>query len=134
MTLVQMTVGITSGLNRLFVVLTFGWVIYCAVIFPMQHQWEGQQRVFDANRNEVKNCDELIKEAPAWDMMQDCYKRADENRNAMLDEYSLGHFWMLDIVFWKLLIPVIVLPPIIVFAIAMIGKWVWKGFNATSEG
>ncbi len=131
---IKMTVGLGRGLNRLFLVLTVGWAIYCAIIFPIQRQWEGQQRVLDANRNEVKNCDELVKEAPAWDMTQDCYKRADENQHAMLDVYSLGHFWMLDVAFWKLLIPVIMLPPVIVYATALLGKWVWKGFNAPSKG
>ena len=128
-----MAFGMGRGFNRLFLVLMAGWALYCAVVFPMQYQWEQQQKVFAANRADVKNCDELVKEAPGWDLTQNCYKRAGENLQAMLDEYSLGRFWILDVVLWKMLVPALLIPPLVVYTIAIVCRWVWNGFKVPSK-
>jgi hypothetical protein len=130
-----MTFGIGRGFNRLFLVLTVGWAIYCAVVYPLQHQWEGQNEALVKYWNDNKNCDQLIKEAPEeWSLTQDCYEQSTTDLQSRLKFFSFRNFWMLDAAFWKLLIPAMLLPPFIVYATAAIGQWVWKGFNAPSKG
>jgi hypothetical protein len=129
-----MTFGIARGFNRLFLVLTIGWALYCAVLYPMHHQWEGQEEALVKYSEDNKNCDQLVKESPEWSLTQDCYQRAMTDLQDKLKFFSFGNFWILDAAFWKLLIPAILIPPFIVYAIALIGKWVWKGFDAPSRG
>jgi hypothetical protein len=72
-------------------------------------------------------------QSPEWDMTKDCFERIDENQRNTLELYSLKHFWFYDVAFWELEIPAIVLPPLLLYIIAMVGSWIWHGFKPRAD-
>ena len=117
------------GFNRLFLVLTFGWAICWAVLYPLQRQWEGQHQALMQYRRDIKNCDQLVVERPGWDLTKNCYERAMTNWQNTLEFYSFKNFWIFPVVLWRLFVPLIVLPPLAVYGLAALGVWIWRGFN-----
>jgi hypothetical protein len=47
--------------------------------------------------------------------------------------YSFKNFWMVDVVFWWIEIPAIVLPPLFAYALALLARWIWRGFRPKTE-
>lgn len=84
---------------------------------------------FTEYNEENKNCDALVVENPAWGMTKNCYRRSDENYRSKLRFYSLDKFWVYPLALWKLFLPVILLPPSIVYGIVMIAVWIQNGFK-----
>ena len=117
------------GFNRLFLVLTFGWAICWAVLYPLQRQWEGQHQALMQYRRDIKNCDQLVVERPGWDLTKNCYERAMTNWQNTLEFYSFKNFWTFPVVLWRLFVPLIVLPPLAVYGLAALSVWIWRGFN-----
>lgn len=118
-----------SGFNRLFLVLTFGWAIFWAVLYPLGHQWEEQRGTLAQYRKDVKNCDQLVVESPGWALTKDCYEDAFSNLKNTLEFYSFKNFWIFPVVFWRLFVPLIVLPPLALYGLAVLSVWIWRGFK-----
>lgn len=117
------------GFNRLFLVLTFGWAICWAVLYPLQRQWEGQRGAFVRYRIDIKTCDQLVVERPERALTKNCYERAMDNWQNTLEFYSFKNFWIFPVVLWPLYVPLIVLPPLAVYGLAALGAWLRRGFN-----
>jgi hypothetical protein len=123
-----MQVRLWRGFNRLFVALTIVWAICCTVIFPLRMQFDGQRQAFSQHNKDTQMCQQLMVERPEWDMTKNCFERIDEYQRNTMESYSFRKFWVWDVAFWRLEIPAIVLPPLLVYALAMIGRWIWRGF------
>ena len=121
------------GFNRLFLVLTFGWAICWAVLYPLQRQWEGQHEALMQYRRDIKNCDQLVVERPEWDLTKNCFERAMTNWQNALKFYSFKTFWMFPVVLWRLFVPLIVLPPPIVYGLVAVVVWIRRGFQARAS-
>ena len=129
-----MSIGnVKRGLARLFFVLTLAWAVFCAVVCPMWYQSGQQREAFSNYERAVKNCDQLLVEAPGWEATKDCYQRAEENWQGALRLFSFEKFYLLDYVFWWLLLPAIILPPLGVYVLAALMNWVWRGFKVTAS-
>lgn len=116
-----------SGLNRLYLALTLLSAVFWTVVYPLHHQWMGQQEALDRYNRENKSC-ALIVERPDWDT-RDCYELSMESFQNQLRFYSFKHFWMFPILYWKLFLPLILVPPIIVCGLVVLGIWVRNGFK-----
>jgi hypothetical protein len=121
--------NVKVGFNRLFLVLAFGWAICWAVLYPLQRQWEGQHEAFIKYRKDIKNCDQLVVERPEWALTKNCYVQAMTNWQNTLKFYSFKKFWIFPVMFWRLFVPLIVLPPILVYGLAALTVWIWRGFK-----
>ena len=117
------------GFNRLFLVLAFGWVICWAVLYPLQRQWKGQHEALITWRKDVKNCDQLVVERPEWALTKNCYEQASIREKNTLEFYSFKNFWIYPVAAWGVFLPLIVLPPILVYGLAALGVWIWRGFK-----
>ena len=123
------SMNLKHGFNRLFLVLALGWAIFCAVFYPLQQQWEGQHQAFMQHDKDYKNCAQLLVERPEWPLTKNCYEQADIREKNRLDFYSFKNFWMLPVAIWYVFLPLIVLPPVVVYGLAVLGVWVWRGFR-----
>jgi hypothetical protein len=92
-------------------------------------QREGQEEASTKHNEENKNCDALLMVNPEWGMTKNCYERSDENFRNTLQFYSLNKFWVYPLVFWKLVLPLILLPPAIDYGLVMLGVWIKNGFK-----
>jgi len=122
------------GFNRLFLVLTVAWAIWCAVVYPLQMEWERQREAVSKYDKDVKTCQEIYVRHPDYRSMDDCNRLAQVNETGALEFWSFKHFWYWDVAFWQGEIPAIVLPPLLVYALGMVGRWVWRGFRPSIVG
>jgi len=118
-----------SGFNRLFLALTLLWASFWAVVYPLDVTRERQNEAVAEYNKFNKTCDALVVERPDWDMTKDCYKRSMDNFQTTLKFYSYKHFWMLPVALWQLFLPLIVVPPAVLYGLAALGVWVGKGFG-----
>jgi hypothetical protein len=118
-----------KGYNRLFLALTLLWAAFWTVLYPLQRQWDGQDRAIAEYGKENKNCDALVVERPEWDMTKDCYQRSSKNFQNMLRAYSFKTFWAYPVALWRLFLPMVVVPPVIVYALGALSVWVRNGFK-----
>jgi hypothetical protein len=118
-----------KGYNRLFWALTLLWAVFWLVVYPLHNQWVGQEKALADYHKENKNCDVLAVEMPQWDLTKNCYQRSMENFQNTLTFYSFKHFWAYPVVFWELFLPLVVVPPVIVYALGALSVWVRKGFK-----
>lgn len=126
-----MSIHLGRGFNRLFLVLTLGWAVYCAVVFPLQWLYKGQARA-DAQRTaDYANCGQLAGTSLGG---EPCFNSAEDNWRASQSFFAFKNFWMIDAVFWRMEIPAIVLPPLFVYALALLSRWIWRGFRPRMEG
>ena len=110
------------GFNRLFLVLTLLWTIFWNVAYPLEWQWKGQLEVTRQYDEWVKNCDPR-------DVTVDCYKVAMDSRRSGLEVYSFTHFWWLPLVAWRVFLPLTVVPPLVLYGLALLCAWTWRGFK-----
>ena len=73
----------------------------CAVLYPLQMQFNEQKSALLQYDKDTKMCQELMVERPDWDVTKNCFERIDERENT-LTLYSFRHFWVYDVVFWPL--------------------------------
>jgi hypothetical protein len=128
-----MRVNVKRGFNRLFLVLTVVWATFWAVLYPLERQWEGQEKALEEHDKENKNCDALIREQPESSMTKNCYAWSDENFQNALKFSSFSNFWMYPVALWEFFVPVIVLPPTTVYVLVFLGVWIRNGFKPRSS-
>ena len=118
--------NIKRGFNRLFIVLTVLWVVFCTVVFPFNERRKASAQ-YD---KDAVSCysSELGNGEPA---LHTCLRYAEENYKNALDLYSVKNLF---IGAWRLVLGAIVLPPLLVYGIvrgiAATSIWVWRGYNA----
>ena len=122
----QSSAAVKSGLKRLYLTLTLLSATFWAVVYPLHHQWMGQQEALDRYNGENKNC-ALLLDRPGWDA-RDCYEHSMEGFQNQLRFNSFKHFWMFPILHWKLFLPLILVLPMIVCGLVVLGIWVRNGF------
>jgi hypothetical protein len=124
---------VKRGFNRLFLALTLLWAIFWAVLYPLHRQWEGQQKAFEEYSKMQKTCAQLVLELPEWDMTKNCYERSFENYQETLKFYSFKNFWIYPVAFWEIFLPIIVVPPIVIYGLAALVVWVRNGFKPRTK-
>jgi hypothetical protein len=122
-----------SGFKRLFWALTLLWALFCLVVYPLHEQWTKQQEAFAQYNKHNKFCDELISERPESPLANGCYKRSDDDLQFALQLYSFKHFWFLPVAGWPFFLPLIAIPPAVVYGLAALGMWVRNGFRTRTH-
>jgi len=128
-----MALNLKRGFNRIFWSLTVGWALSCIVLFPLKMQWDGQQEALSRHYTDMKMCQQLMVERPEWDMTKNCFERIDENEKNTMALYSFKNFWVWDVGFWRFEILAVILPPLFLYGLAALFRWVGTGFAASSK-
>lgn len=110
------------GYKRLFFVLTLGWMFFCTVLIPLYGQWHLQNLADSERAKEYATCGQLT------GGVQSCFALADRNWSARADDRALEKFWAWDVAFWKFELAAIILPPMVVYGLAVLMRWIWGGF------
>jgi hypothetical protein len=105
------------GFNRLFVVLTFVWALYCLLVYPIQREHQ-VDKVF---KGEFQNC---LDESTGQEF-RDCIKNAELKASTGMEMWSLKAYYARESWFLGLIVVAI---PLSVYAV---GLWVWHGFRRT---
>jgi hypothetical protein len=108
--------------------LTVAWVICCAIVYPLQRQVEGQVKANSHHDKAILNCGQLPGSLSGAERL-DCFDVADENWKNATESYSLKRFYLLDVAFWPLPLPAIIVPPLVAYGLAVLGVWIWRGFK-----
>ena len=117
------------GFNRLFLVVALSWAAFWGILYPLHYQLHGRQEAYAEYNKGNKNCDTLVQERPEWDMTKDCYQRVEENYRNTLELYSFSRFWMFPVALWRIFLPLIVVPPAVLYGLALVAVWVRNGFK-----
>ncbi len=119
---------VNCGFNRLFLVLSLGWAIYWAIVYPLQRQFEGQIEAVSQHQKRYAICGQLPGSVSGAER-RDCFDMADSNWKNTMEFYSFKRFYLWDVAFWRLLIPAIIVPPIVLYGLAALGVWIGHGFK-----
>jgi hypothetical protein len=121
-----MAVGnIKRGFNRLFLVLTVAWTVYCTVIYPFNerakafaHYQEDQRGCFERELGQDK------------DRLDACLKLAKDEWQTSVNQWSFKNFY---IGAWPLILAAIVGIPLLTYGavrgVAAVSLWVWRGYK-----
>lgn len=121
-----MGVNVRRGFNRLFIVVTGGWVIFCLFVYPIQHRHRAARlytaTLDDCYQNELGKGQEF----------RDCLQYA--QLISGVGDWSLKSYYSRESWFLGL---VILGGPIGMYAacrgIGALSKWVWRGFFGFHE-
>jgi hypothetical protein len=116
---------VKRGFNRLFLVLSIGWALYCALGYPLQIQIEGKNKADSDHRDAVRAC----VQSPGPLGLKDCFDFAEKNRKNATEFYSRRNIYADIGRFWWLLLLAIAVPPLAVYGLAALGVWIWRGFK-----
>lgn len=114
--------NLRRGFNRLFVVLTVAWAVYCLLVFPEQQKRKAMAEY--STRSNLCYSDYSDKDERA-----ECTKLAAVR--ADVDNWSPRNFYIGA--WWILLLAVVALPFIVYWlcrGAAAVSLWVWRGFKA----
>ena len=125
------TRNLKRGLNRLFLVLTAVWMMYCLVVKPAQVTSAQQELAGRIYGQATENCDALYRSKPAEN--KNCWNSArvdlERDSGSIFTTYRDG---------WPAYLTMAFGAPPIVYAILYITSrvitaaclWVWRGFRA----
>jgi|ERR1700683_2723259 len=115
--------NLKRGFNRLFLVLTFLWVGYCAVVFPIQQSGDA----FNQYQRESSGC--YQSEGSISDKVS-CADVAFTNWRDSADQWTYKRYYRN---LWLPLLLAIVFPPAIIYGLARglaaVTIWVGRGFK-----
>jgi hypothetical protein len=115
--------------NRLFLILSIGWALYCALGYSLQIQIEGQHKADSDHRNAVKGC----VQSPSPLGLKDCFDSAEKTRKSTTGFYSLKNIYSDIWRFWWLLLLALAIPPLAAYGLAALGVWIWHGFGSPAS-
>lgn len=114
---------IKRAFNRLFVVLSLGWVAYWTVIYPYGEQGKAFTRYLENERD----CYES-KLGQGKERLDECLKLAEKRWHRAQDQWALRNFlgpWILAKAIGL---------PLLVYGvwrgIAAVSLWIWRGYRA----
>jgi hypothetical protein len=116
--------NLRRGFNRLFVVLTVAWAVYCLLVFPQQQK----RKAMAEYSTRYSDC---YSEYLGKNERAACTKVAAEFFKVEVDSWSPRNFYIGA--WWILLLAVVALPLIVYWlcrGTAAVSLWVWRGFKA----
>jgi hypothetical protein len=117
--------ALKRGTNRLFVVMAILWFLTCTVAAPLYFQLRG---ISEAN-SEYKV--EICADAP-YPSLKECVDEQEHLRQLAIEQYQFPKFWLVDVAFWWIILPLIFIPLAILYAGLRTYLWVRDGFRDTS--
>jgi len=76
-----------------------------------------------------QNCAQLEIDRPEGSMTKNCYQRTEENYQNGLKAYSFKKFWAYAFVFWRVFLPIILVPPVALYIVAALVGWIIRGLK-----
>jgi hypothetical protein len=107
-----MSTDLRSGFNRLFVVLTFVWAVYCLLVYPIQRQ----RQVDKVFKGEFQNC---VDERTGQEF-RGCIDNAELKASTSMEFWSLKAYYSREGWFLGL---IVVAVPLLAYAV---GLWVGR--------
>jgi len=114
-----MQANLKRGFNRLFVVLTALWVVYCLFVYPTQQRHHAE-KVYGL---EFRYCFERDGQP-----FKECIQYA--QLKSGLDTWTLRAYYSRES--WFLVLVIVAVPALaygLCRALLTIGRWVWRGFQ-----
>jgi ABC-type spermidine/putrescine transport system permease subunit I len=115
--------NLKRGFDRLFLVLTILWALYCALVFPFQQS----ATAFHQYQRETNSC---YQAEGSINDMNSCADVVFENWRATTDRWTYKRYY--HDTWWPLLL-VIVIPPVVVYGLARglaaVSIWVGRGLK-----
>ena len=115
--------NIKRGFNRLFVVLTMGWALYCLFVIPMQRKNDAMSLYF----NELNICSShhVAGEDPT-----SCATFVQNTFGPEVDRWALFNYFK---GYWLYILIAVTLVPLAVYGLlrvlALLGVWVYHGYS-----
>ena len=121
-----MRVGnVKRAFNRLFLVLSVFWAIYCTLIYPFHERG----KAFEHYQSDMRRCYER-ELGQGEDRLKECVKLADDEWHTRVDEYSVKNFYVGGL---SLILAAIIGVPLLIYGairgIAGICLWIWRGYK-----
>ena len=118
------------GFNRLIIVLTIVWALFCAIVVPVVFIHRITVKL-EAEHIEA-NTDCTHDYSLTGDELKRCYEMSDATWKEIEKPFSLKNFWLFDVQTWQRLVPMIFLPPLMIYVLATLVRWIWRGFKPKS--
>lgn len=117
--------NVKHAFNRLFLVLSVAWAIYCTTVFPMSQR----RKAFDHYQQDLRGCYE--RELDQGKVALDgCLKLAEDEWHTSVDQWSVKNFYVGA---WSLILAAILGLPLLVYGavrgIAAFFLWIWRGYQ-----
>ncbi len=127
------TKNLKRAFNRLFIVATVAWVLYCSVIFPRQKLDEGLTRAFNIYTAEQNVCHEnALHNSGNTADLNACLKVSEDALEFRRNEHSMRRVYA---AYWPFILAATVGLPLVVYGtirgIAAVCLWVWRGYRET---
>jgi hypothetical protein len=127
------TRNLKRSFNRLFIVATVAWVVYCSVIFPLQEQNEDFKRGFEIYSLQQNLCHEkALHNGGNAEELNACLKVSEDAWEVRRTEHCIWRVYAAD---WPFILLRIVGLPLVAYGtirgIAAICLWVWRGYRET---
>jgi hypothetical protein len=121
-----MAVGnIKRAFNRLFVVLSVVWAVYCTVIYPY-HQ---QEKEFSRHMQKARNCTQFTL-GQGKERLDECLKLAKSEWQDAQHLWAFGTFYAAA---WPILLALIIGLPLLIYAalrgIAAMSLRIWREYK-----
>ncbi len=107
-----MPMNVKRGFNRLYVVLAVVWAMFCLVYVPRQEK-------LDAGERYLKLRDICYKYSPGTER-DGCFKE--------MEAFYKGELADVSKFYWRLVLIVVISVPA-GYGLALVGWWVWRGFQ-----
>src|SRR5262249_19826673 len=121
------TGNIKRAFNRLFIVATVAWALYCTVVYPLQQRVKASDHYSEDRRG----CYESDMGEP-HSKLDGCLKLAEATWKTEVDQWSVRNFYIGA--WWLILAAIAGLPLAIYGAIrglTALSMWVWQGSKTT---
>jgi hypothetical protein len=95
----MMPINLWRGFNRLFLVLTIGWALFCAVVLPVVYLYRLEAKL------EAKHIDASASCTRDYSLsgsdLQRCYEMSDATWKEIEEPFSPKRFWLVDVQTWR---------------------------------
>jgi hypothetical protein len=119
--------NIKRAFNRLFILLSVVWAIYCTVIYPY-HQ---QEKALSRHMQKARNCAQFTLEKKRLD---DCLKLAKSEWQEAQHLWGFRDFYAAK---WPILLALIIGLPLLIYAalrgIARMSLRIWRGYKTKED-
>ena len=117
-------VNLKRGFNRVFVVGTCLWALYCLVVLPYQLRKSASDHYLVRDRictSSYDDADQLTER-----LRQDCFASAERDFNVEREKDSWPRFYKEN---WGILAVVVAGGPLLIYLVALLMVWMYRGFH-----
>lgn len=127
-----MTITPIRGFHRLFVALTMLWAFFIAVFVPQKSFWDVRHQYEVQYQKDLVICLGLQPDGRMLTAseLQTCDESAKQSRDIREESFLPRNSWGYYLEHWRRLVGLIIGPPLVLYALAALTWWVWRGFKS----